>query len=423
MVIACFFIAVSPASAGTKYMAGSPDLSAYIDGTNELSPGDTVSLNVVIENKGVNQFKFVQSGIMDRDDLPNTAKFLTVALDSGDAPLTVKSDPQMLGDLKGSTTATAVFNIKVRADAPAGTYNLPLTLDYTYMYEADQYGFDTIEYLYKVKTETVSLPITIKPEVKLAVESTETTQLNVGTEGYINITVKNIGHESGKKAVLKISRNGNSPIIPTQSSVYIGDFPEGATVTTQFKASVSSDAQAQTYPLDILVNYENYEGDQVNSDTETIGIPVGRKIDFAVISAPAEVSPGQKKVIKVTFKNIGGATVYNAQARISAVDPFTSNDDTAFLGTLAPGETGEAAYEISVDSTATLKEYGLDSEIQYRDALDNSLISDTLKIRVNVVKNTGGIAGILSNPLALGIIAVGIIIIGILVYLRKKKNM
>ena len=85
------------------------------------------------------------------------------------------------------------------------------------------------------------------------------------------------------------------------------------------------------------------------------------------ISFPSRktVSPGQKKVINVQYtNNRGGAPAYNIQARISAVDPFTSNDDTAFLGTLAPGETRNAAFEISVDKTATLKEYALDSEVR-----------------------------------------------------------
>ena len=86
-------------------------------------------------------------------------------------------------------------------------------------------------------------------------------------------------------------------------------------------------------------------------------------------------------MINVQYTNTGGATAYNVQARISAVDPFTSSDDTAFLGTLAPGETREAAFEISMDKSATIKDYALDSEVRYRDALDNSLISDPMKVR------------------------------------------
>ena len=412
-------IIISPASAASKYMAGSPELSAYISGTNEVSPGDTVSLKVIIENKGVNEFKFIQSSIVERDDLPNTAKFLTASLNAGDAPIVVKSDPQMLGDLKGGSIASCVFTTKIQPDAVAGVYTLPLTLKYSYMYEAEQYGSDTIQYYYKEKNETVSLPIKITPELKIQILSAEGEHLNAGTEGYVTLTVKNVGHEEGKFAILKIVRNDQSPVIPTTSSIFIGDFPVDQTLTGRFKVSVSGDAEEQTYPLDVLVNYENGEGEQVMSEVETVGMAVGKKIDFNVTSLPGELSPGQKKVINVQYTNSGGATAYNVQARISAVDPFTSSDDTAFLGTLAPGETRVAAFEISVDKAATIKEYALDSEIRYRDALDNSLISNPLKVRVRIGADKGIIAGIVSNPLALAVIALVILGAGFFIYRRR----
>jgi hypothetical protein len=418
LAIICAVIIISPVQAGTKYMAGSPELSAYISGTNEVSPGDTVQLKIMIENKGVNQFKFIQSGIVERDDLPNTAKFLTVSLAAGEAPVTIKSDPQMLGDLKGSSTASCVITTKIDNEAAAGSYDLPLTLKYTYLYEAEQYGTDTIQYYYKERNETVNLPINIKPDLKISIISAETEHLNAGTEGYITLTVKNVGHENGKNAILKIVRNDNSPIQPTASSMYIGDFAVNQTVTGRFKVSVSGDAEEQTYPLDVLVNYENTEGDQVTSDGETIGMAVGKKIDFAIVSAPSEVSPGQKKVITIRYINTGGATAYNVQARISAVDPFTSNDDTAFLGTLAPGETRDASFEISLDKSATIKEYALDSEVRYRDALDNSLISDPMKVRI-VVKEENSL---LSNPIVLAGIAAAVILIGYLVYRQRTSQ-
>jgi hypothetical protein len=418
VLIVCAVISIAPVqAAGTKYMAGSPELSAYISGSNEVSPGDTVQLKVIIENKGVNEFKFIQSGVIDRDDLPNTAKFLTVSITPGDAPIIIKSDPQMLGDLKGSSIASCVITTKVQSDAASGTYNLPLTLKYSYLYDAEQFGTDTIQYLYKEKNETFNLPIKIKPELKISVISAKGEHLNAGTEGYLQLEVKNIGHENGKNAIIKIVRNDMSPILPVSGSMFIGDFSVDQVVSSRFKVSISSDAEEQTYPLDVLVSYENSEGDQISSDVETVGLKVGKKIDFNIISEPDKVSPGQKKVINVQYTNTGGAPAYNVQARISAVDPFTSNDDTAFLGTLAPGETREAAFEISVDKTATLKEYALDSEVRYRDSLDNSLISDPMKVRIVVEKEDS----LLSNPFVLAGGIAAVILIGYLVY-RQRTN-
>jgi hypothetical protein len=416
-----FLLLSAPASAGTKYMAGTPELSAHVSGTNEFSPGDSVSLPITIENTGVNEFKFVQSGIVDRDDLPNTAKFLNVTLEPGDAPLVIKSDPQMAGDLKGSSTTTCIFSIKVLSDAPAGTYMLPVLLQYRYLYQAEQYGIDSIRYAYKDVNETVSLPITIKPHVRIQVVSAETGQVNAGTEGSVKFTVQNIGHEDGKKAVLKMGRNDNSPVIPTQSSVYIGDFPAGRTVSGTFRVTASDDAEEQVYPVDIFVSYENSEGDTVTSDTEIYGVPVGRKVEFSIVSDPAGMTAGQKKTLTVLYKNTGGATVYNAQARISAVDPFTCSDDTAFLGTIAPGETKEADFMVSVAGSATPKEYGLDSEIRFRDSLDNNRISDPLKVRIRVGANPGVVGGLVQNPLLLGILVV-LCIVGIAGYVTWNRK-
>lgn len=420
LLLLCMIL-IAPALAGSKYMAGEPELSAYISGSNEFSPGKDVSLAVVIQNTGLNEFKFVQSGIVDRDDLPNTAKFLTVTLLPGNAPLVIKSDPQMLGDLKGASSVNAVFTTKIKPDAKAGTYYLPMVLNYTYLYTADQYGVDTIQYTYKTKNVSATLPIKIKSDVSIAVLSATPEHVNVGTEGYLRMSIKNIGSESGTKAIVKITQNGNSPVIPTDSSVYVGNFAAGQTVDCRYKVSVSKSAEAQTYPVDVSVMYENSEGDTVTSRTETIGVPVGGKVDFQIVSKPPELNPGNKKVISIVYKNTGATKVFSAQARISAVDPFTSNDDIAYLGDLEPGQSATANFIVTVDKAATIKEYGLDSEIRYRDALDNTYISDTMKVNVSIVPTTG-IATILTNPIYLSIVLALIIGIVYLLYQYRKKQ-
>jgi hypothetical protein len=103
------------------------------------------------------------------------------------------------------------------------------------------------------------------------------------------------------------------------------------------------------------------------------------------------------------------------------VDPFSSNDDTAYLGDVAPGETREAAFQLSVDSKATVKKYGIDSEIRYNDAFDNQVISDPIKLSITVTRDAGLVAGLMSNPILLVVIALIIIGAGYALY-RKRGN-
>lgn len=419
VLITC--VLVSPAMAGTKYLSGGPSLSAAVTGTNELISGQTVPLQVTIENSGLIDTKFSQSGLIDRTDLPNTAKTVTVGLASDSAPVTIQSDPQMIGDILGGASGQAKFNVKVEADAPSGTYTLPVSVKYTYLESAEQIGTDSVDYNYVTKNLVIPLSVTIRSEVVVNVQNISADQLNVGTEGYLTLTLQNIGNEHGKNAVVKVIRNGASPITPTDSSVYIGDFAKDAVVNCKYRVAVSTQAASQTYPIDLVVSYEDHDGINRTSRLQTIGVPVGGKIDFKVNSAAPVISPGEKKVLDVQFTNIGATTVYSAQARLSAVDPFTSNDDTAFLGDLKPGDSALAHFEVSASKDATIKQYGLDSEIRYRDALDNSQISDTMKVPVNVAAQTG-VGAILGNPIILALIAAVLIGAGYYLYTRKKGS-
>ena len=419
IIIAAFFVA--PALAGTKYLDGTPNLNAYIAGINEYSAGGDIQIPVVIENDGMSTNVQVAPDIIDRADLPTTAKFVTVAMSAGDAPIVIKSDPQMIGDLASQTRDTVTFDAKVNADAPAGTYSVPLNISYTQFSYVDQFGVDTFRYYYVQDNVTVTIPLVIKPEVIPEIVSATSDQLIAGADGYVNLTIKNIGSLDGAKATVKILQDDDSPVTPVDSSVFIGAFPAGGVVSCQYKVNVAKDAENKTYPVDVIVIYQNDEGDFVTSQTETVGVDVGNKVDFTILSPPAEMSPGSKQTILVEYQNTGNSTIESAEARISIVDPFTSTSDVAYLGDLKPGQSAVASFQLSVASDATLKEYGLDSEIRYRDALDDTYISDPMKVSIDV-KNLTGFAGIVSNPLYISVlVAVLIGLIYAVYHLRRKK--
>ena len=412
---------ITPVMGVTTYLGGSPLMSAAIAGTNEFTPGQDTTIYVTVQNSGVNNLEFVTIGTIERDDIPTTAKLVTVGLSAGDAPVVVKSDSQIVGDIKSQGLVTISFHAKILSDATEGEYYLPLTIMYTYLASSDQGSSDVLQYNYKQISETIPITIKIKPQVRIEVLESVPENLYVGAEGYLNLKIKNAGIEDGKKAVVKLIRNGASPIIPTDNSVFIGDFPHNGTVTCKYKVAVSSEAEKQTYPVDIVVMYENRDGDVVTSASDTIGIPVGGKIGFAISSGTVQVVQGSQSVIQVEYQNSGTTIAYHSQARLSVVEPFKSSDDTAYLGDLKPGDKATARYQVSVDDAAVDREYTLDTEVRYRDPMDNSQVSDTFNVPVQVQAKpaSGGLMQVLA---AVGFIA----LIGIgagyyLLVMRKKK--
>jgi hypothetical protein len=443
-------LGVSPVMALTTYVDGSPHMYALISGTNEFSPGQDVVITLIVQNRGVSTMKnawvggnnpvpvtirpdhsqdltgdqyaiWQGNGNIPRDDLPTTAKMVMVGLSPGNSPLIIKTDPQNIGDIATQGFKTVKISAKIPANGSSDEYQLPLTIGYTYLAQADELAADVLQSQYVRRNETFPISIRIKPLVNIDILQAVPENLNVGSGGYLNLTIKNTGSEDGKKATVKILRNGQSPIIPTDSSVFVGDFPSNGVITCRYKVAVSGDAAQQTYPVDVAVTYENRYGDIVTSATDTVGIPVGGKLTFSVPSAPPRIVPGSDSVIMVVYKNTGDTTAYHAQARISVVDPFTSSDDTSYLGDIKPGENVTARYQIQAGDEADIKTYLLDAEIRYRDALDSSQVSDTFKVPV-IVEPKPASSGLVSMLPTLALIA--LIAIGAGYYLlvmRKKK--
>ena len=108
LILAAVFCSM-PALAVDKYVGGSPEITAYIAGVNQFSPGQDATITVILQNSGTNTAKFTSQGTLADDDLATTAKLVTVGLSQGTAPVVIKTDPQSLGDIKspGKTTATS----------------------------------------------------------------------------------------------------------------------------------------------------------------------------------------------------------------------------------------------------------------------------------------------------------------------------
>lgn len=419
-VLAAGFIA-APVAAGERYVSGSPNLSAAVQGSNEFSPGDDVLVPVSVQNSGLLEYVYSYPNIITRVDLPNTAKLMVVSLGSGSAPVSMRSDAQMVGDLAGGGRIPVSFRVQIAPDAPAGTYNLPLRVRYTYLREADQYGLDVVQYFYDDKDVEIPLTIRILPRIVPEVESVKTEHLNVGTEGYVRVSLKNTGNENGRDAAATIAGPPGSPVVPTAGSVFIGDFPAGSVVPLQYKVMVSKTAEAFSYPLNLTVTYKDRDGTYLTTKPVTIGIPVGEKIAFSVVSGPEGVTPGSKSTWEITYRNDGDVPVYAAEARITAVDPFTTSDDTSYLGDMPPGAEKTARFEVTVDGAAVVKEYGLDSEVRYRDALDNDLISDRVTVPAGVVP-VSGITAVVGSPYFIIVVIIIVAGAGYFVMNRRKKS-
>lgn len=407
----------SPVYAGDKYSTGDLVINAGIGGSNEFRIGETSDIIVTIANSGLINMKFVNAGTITPDYLPTTALSLSALLKGGDSPVVIRSDPQIVGDLRAGSVAQVTFTGTIPESAKTGTYQIPLTLHYTHMNMATQTGLDEIQYSFKEEEKTLFIPITIRPAVRLEITAVDSGDLNVGGEGHITITVMNTGSDDGKNTVFYLEPVGKNPIVPYQDSIYLGDFPVHTTATLSYKVSVTSDADPSIpYPLKLQAVYTDFQGLPAETEQKDLSASFKPKVSFIIGDQQNSIESGGNGVISVTYTNIGADTIYNAQAGITIVDPFTSEDDQSYLGTMRPGEPVVAKFKLHVNSGSTAKQYALDSEIRYTDQNLTGFVSDPIKIPVEVVDASG-------NAIIIPAITILVIIIGGgLLYLRRKQQ-
>lgn len=177
---------------------------------------------------------------------------------------------------------------------------------------------------------------------------------------------------------------------------------------TKFTIEVNKNTPAGTYPLTLELSYMYQHNVQVGGDefdsaiglvtnkevgiwyenktqTQTIEVKVKKEPYFEVTNVTGDLYPDEGGLLYVTYKNSGEEPAKDATVRVSAGDPFSTTDDQAYLGTLNPGKTAVAIFDMDVDGDATSKLYSLNSEILYEDADGHDQISDSIKVNVEVL--------------------------------------
>jgi hypothetical protein len=181
---------------------------------------------------------------------------------------------------------------------------------------------------------------------------------------------------------------------PQQAGSINGD--KGERKTARFNIEIDENAPAGTYPLILATSYMYQKNAQVSGNvsdsrtdvnlwydtldqTQVIYITVKKLADFEITNVSSDLRAGEDdRVLSITYRNTGEETATDAVARISVTDPFSSTDDQAYLGTLAPGESVTSIFVLDTDSGAAIKSYGIDTEIRFTDSTGKSRISESM---------------------------------------------
>lgn len=238
---------------------------------------------------------------------------------------------------------------------------------------------------------------------------TPTTAVEINESAFELKYEKGNGPTTAKNLVATLE--GSGPVeVETSTAMAPTPVIEGGSVNLPFEVSVDQDAESGPHNLtlrlsyryleDVAVEYENGQYQpffyyKTGSRKLDLRAEVRRNAVFEVSEVEVvggELRPGRDATVRVTYRNEGKDTAYDAEASLVPKAPITpsaslqtgaaeaASGPSTFVGDVAPGEEAKATFDVSIGRDALAKNYSVSSRISYDDEGGNAKQSRPLKV-------------------------------------------
>lgn len=227
----------------------------------------------------------------------------------------------------------------------------------------------------------------------------------------VNLSMKEMSYEADRVNALSVYSELVSPTtlidIPSDAEMcYVSSVPAGSLSVISFPVNIDKKIPAGNYTLDLVVDYQfinnvlMYKAGNKTELTTTfltdddhtveyadrsVVIPIEIRIKespvFEVTNVDGNLVSGKTSRIDVTYSNTGDAVAHDAEAKISLMNPLSSDSSKAYLGDVAPGGSVTVSYNITADKSSSIeKTYGISSDIRYYDDDGDLKMSSSMRI-------------------------------------------
>ncbi|GCF15258.1 hypothetical protein Harman_31930 [Haloarcula mannanilytica] len=375
-------IVVSVAS-GTAVAAvtGSPQIEVtFADHT--VAPGEETTLDVVLSNSGD-----LDTGSSTNPSLNSevtTARGLSVDVSSGDAPMAITTNRQQTGDLATGSPRTVSFDISVNDSAEAGTYRIPVQLEYDYYsLVAESSGTRNEGSVSRTKYVTVHISDDATFDV-INVDS----DARVGSTGGVELTVQNTGETAATNAAVTLTSQNSEFTVggSEQSSRFVDTWESGENRTFQYRVGAGSDANPEPYNFGLSVAFDDSKGVREESVSSTVGIAPAPEQSFTVVNTSSTVAVGNTGEYELTLRNDGPVTVDDATVSVSSQSSDITFGDASstsqFVGEWRPDEVRTVTVDATANSNAEVRSYALSASVQYDDPEGDTGTDDSLSMGI-----------------------------------------
>nr|WP_241430542.1 COG1361 S-layer family protein [Haloferax alexandrinus] len=362
-------------------VVGNPDIT-FATSSGTLSAGTTDELAISVVNRGL----IIEHGPSQYEEEVMTARGLTFEIDDENAPIDVQTGQVSLGNFPTGSTEKTV-SVTIPEDAEPGTYQLPVTYEYSHTRQLRYSSSGTTEGTDSTRTETGTITIRINDDARFEIiETNATTQ--VGDDNDISFTLRNTGSEVAKAASVNAESKSSSLTFEsgdTSSTASVGDWEPGENRTITYRAALQSGSAARAYALDLVVNYDDSDGISRTSNPITTTVESLPEQSFAFSDVSSSLRVGEDGEVVGTVENTGPHTVRSVTIRpVDSSETVIPGEDSTAVGSLAPGESKSFRLPMEVTSEAEVGDKLLNVEVRYRDGDGDQRTYDQLDLLTTI---------------------------------------
>lgn len=360
---------------------GNPDLSTHLP-ENRVTPGEDTTLDVVVANSGE-----LESGSASNTNLNSEvtqARGVTVELGDGGHPLAIQTAERAIGSIADGATAEVTYDVAIEEDAEPGTYTLPVTSEYTYTSWISEGGDGNRDV--ETTTEDTEVTIRIVDRARFEIVDVEH-EAQIGDDGDLRVTVRNVGSEAGVDATATITAQNDATTFGDSdtASRYLGNWSAGENRTLSATLSTAENGDPVEYDFDVSVGFEDSDGIDREDAGHTFGISPAPEQSFALANPAGDLAVGEDGTLEVDLENTADAPVENVVLRWEGTHETISATESEWaMGTLEPGETDTAAFDVEVSESARSGPRQFSFVATYTNTDGDQRTSDELTVRQTV---------------------------------------
>jgi hypothetical protein len=376
LAVAALVIAAGTAAATVR---GSPQITASLQ-DDTVAAGEETTLEVVLVNSGDIEFSSGQDA--GQTSAVTTARGLTVEMKDSNAPISITTGTRSLGSLGTGAPTTTAFDISVDENAEPGTYRVPVELNYRYYNLVSDGGARSESSV----TRTRYVTVTVSDDATFDVTNVSSSA-QVGTSGTVAVTVENTGQTAANNSEVTLaSQNGELTFGErSESTRSVDSWAPGERRTFRYDVSATDDAQADSYPFQLSVAFDNSDGVRKESTGTSVSITPDAEQTFSLSDVESTLRAGEEGTITATVTNDGPRAVDNAVIDWNSDKSNLSPQETQVaVGDLDTGASTQVTFTVDATDSAEAGSKQFDFVASYRNTEGDREESDTLEAQAEV---------------------------------------